>query len=273
MQSAKARHEKPSRFYAILHRCAVLYCMAGIGYYQGECVFLDYLIRIFPGLIKATSTTLMLFGITLVISLPLGWLLSLARVSRNRVARRVVEAYCWVLRGTPLLLQLAFIYFGLPYILVAVKAPVESFFGVLGWVVEFPTSVPRLAAAVVGFGLNYSAYFAEIFRGGIEAVPRGQYEAADVLGMSNRQVMMRIVLPQAFKTVLPSVGNEVITLIKDTALVYTLGIADLLRVAQSAVTRDFRSEPFFGAAIIYLVLTYVLTRLMAYIEKKFDYYH
>lgn len=215
---------------------------------------MSYLIHLFPSLLNATGTTLALFAVTLLFSLPLGWLLSLIRVSKWKIPKKIAEGYCWVLRGTPLVLQLAFVvYFLLPLIFPGVR-------------------ISRFIAACIAFILNYSAYFAEIFRGGIIAVPKGQHEAAAVLGLSQTHIMLRIVLPQAFKTVIPSLGNEVITLVKDTSLVYSIGLAELSRVASQAVSRDFRFEPFLGAAIIYLVLTFVLTKAISLLEKKMNYY-
>ena len=212
-----------------------------------------YLLDLFPGMLKSCGTTLSLFVWTLCLSLPLGGALSLLRVSRNKVVEKISWAYCWFFRGTPLVLQLAFVYFGLP------------------WLFPFLAG-KRYVLALIAFVLNYSAYFAEIFRGGIGSVGKGQFEAADVLGFSRAQTTIRIVFPQAFKTVLPSLGNEAISLVKDTALVYSIGIAELSRFASQAAARDFRMEPFIGAAIIYLLMTFVISQLVGWIEGKFNYY-
>jgi len=214
---------------------------------------MDYLLKLLPAMLKGTGMTLLIFAITLVLSLPLGLLVSLLRVSRNRVVAKIIEIYCWIMRGTPLLLQLMFVYYGLP-------------------VISPSLTMPAFPCAIIAFVLNYTAYFVEIFRGGIESIERGQLEAADVLGLTRYQTMRRIVLPQAFKRVLPSLGNEVITLVKDTALVYTISIHELLRVTQIAATRDFRSEAFIVAGLIYLLLTFVCTRLQKRVEDKFAYY-
>ncbi len=216
---------------------------------------MEYLGEIIPVLLKATLKTIGYFGITLVLSLPIGWLLSLVRVSKkHRIAAKIVEIYTWVFRGTPLLLQLIFFYYALPF------APL-------------PISLSREAAACIAFVINYAAYFVEIFRGGIESIGPGQYEAADVLGMNRLQTMMRIILPQAVKRVMPSIGNEVITLVKDTSLLYVLGIAELLRTTQQIITRDFSMLPLIPAAVIYLLMSWVCTRLQAKLEKRFAYYH
>ncbi|MGI6192459.1 MAG: amino acid ABC transporter permease [Christensenellales bacterium] len=214
---------------------------------------MDYLLKLLPAMLKGTGMTLAIFAITLILSLPLGLLVSLLRVSRNRVVAKIVEIYCWIMRGTPLLLQLMFVYYGLP-------------------VISPSLTMPAFPCAIIAFTLNYTAYFVEIFRGGIQSIEHGQLEAADVLGMSRYQTMRRIVLPQAIKRVLPSLGNEVITLVKDTALVYTISIHELLRVTQIAATRDFRSEAFIVAGVIYLLLTFVCTRLQRRVEDKFAYY-
>ena len=213
----------------------------------------DYIIKILPAMLEGTLLSLKIFAVTLVFSLILGWFVSLLRVSRNRVVSKIVEIYCWFFRGTPLMLQLIFVYYGLPYVSKS-----------LVW--------EPFTCAVVAFILNYVAYFAEIFRGGIESIDAGQLEAADVLGLTRRQTMRRIIMPQAVKRVLPSIGNEVITLIKDTALVYVIGMHELMRVAQIAVTRDFRIDVFIPAALIYLLLTYVCTKLQKAVENKFAYY-
>ena len=220
---------------------------------QESLPMFEYILKILPSMLEGTLLSLKIFAVTLVFSLILGWLVSLLRVSRCKVVSKIVEVYCWFFRGTPLMLQLIFVYYGLPYVSRS-----------LVW--------DPFTCAVVAFVLNYVAYFAEIFRGGIESIDAGQIEAADVLGMTRQQIMRRIIMPQAIKRVLPSVGNAVITLIKDTALVYVIGMHELMRVAQIAVTRDFRIDAFIPAAVIYLVLTYVCTALQKRVEKKFAYY-
>ncbi len=194
--------------------------------------------------------TLKLFVITLVLSIPLGLALALMRISRFKALSSLVGGYIWLMRGTPLMLQLLFIYFALPFVpVVGVRLP------------DFP-------AAVVAFALNYAAYFAEIFRAGIQSVDRGQYEGAKVLGMSYGQTMRRIVLPQMWSRILPPVSNETITLVKDTSLIYVLALNDLLRVARGVVQRDFTFTPFIVAACFYLVMTLVLTWIFQYLENR-----
>jgi polar amino acid transport system permease protein len=194
--------------------------------------------------------TLKLFVITLVLSIPLGLALALMRISRFQALSSLVGGYIWLMRGTPLMLQLLFVYYALPFVPgVGIRLP------------DFP-------AAVVAFALNYAAYFAEIFRAGIQSVDRGQYEGAKVLGMSYAQTMRRIVLPQMWARILPPVSNETITLVKDTSLIYVLALNDLLRVARGVVQRDFTFTPFIVAGVFYLAMTLVLTWVFQYLEKR-----
>ncbi|MBP2642737.1 MAG: artQ [Firmicutes bacterium] len=215
---------------------------------------MDYILSILPPLLEGTVVTLQMFFLTIILSLPLGLLLALARISRFKALSCAVGVYIWLFRGTPLMLQLLFIYFGLPFI---------PYIGV---------RLPDFSAALVAFVLNYGAYFAEIFRAGIQSIDRGQYEGAKVLGMSYRQTMQRIVLPQVIKRVLPPVSNETITLVKDTSLIYVLAMNDLLRTTRAIVQRDFDTTPFIVAAVFYLVLTLVLTYMFQKLEQKYAVY-
>ncbi len=157
-----------------------------------------------------------------------------------------------IVRGTPLILQLIFVYFAPYYI--------------------FKVSYDRFTAAIIAMSINYAAYFAEIYRGGIESIPRGQYEAGKVLGFTKMQTFFRIVLPQVVKRILPATGNEVITLVKDTALAQTIGVAELFRAAQNAASREFSTMPIFIAGVFYFVMNCVVSEVFARIEKKLDYY-
>lgn len=215
---------------------------------------MQYILNIIGPMVDGTLVTLEMFFITIVISLPLGLLLSLARISNYRMLSCSVGVYIWLFRGTPLMLQLLFIYFGLPFI---------PYIGVK--LADFP-------AAVVAFVLNYAAYFAEIFRAGIQSIERGQYEGAKALGMTYTQTMRRIVLPQVIKRVLPPVSNETITLVKDTSLIYVLAMNDLLRTARTIVQRDFNTTPFIVAAVFYLVMTLVLTWGFQRLERRYAVY-
>lgn len=212
---------------------------------------MDYIISIIPQMLIGTMDTLRLFFITIVLSIPLGILLAFGRVSSFRGLRKAIAAYVYVLRGTPLMLQLLFVYFGLPFLpVIGVRLD------------DFP-------AAILAFVLNYGAYFCEIFRAGIQAIPRGQYEAAKTLGMNYVQTMRRIILPQVSKIILPPISNETITLVKDTSLIYVLAMNDLLRTTRNLVQRDFNIMPFVVAAVFYLIMTLVLTYGFNKMEKHF----
>lgn len=215
---------------------------------------LDYLISILEPLSKGSLTTLKLFFITLVLAVPFGLVLALLRVSVYRTIGILVEGYIWLMRGTPLMLQMLFIYFGLPYV------PVVGI------------TLDPFTSAIAAFALNYAAYFAEIFRAGIQSIDRGQYEASKVLGLSYWQTMRRIILPQVIKRILPPLGNETITLVKDTSLIYAIAMSELMRAAQTIVKRDFTALPFVVAAIFYLAMTLVLTLGFKHLEKKYAVY-
>ena len=211
---------------------------------------MDYILSILGPLAEGSLVTLQLFLITLLLAVPLGLGLALVRISRFRVASQAVNGYIWLMRGTPLMLQMLFIYYALPFVpVVGIRLP------------DFP-------AAIVAFALNYAAYFAEIFRAGIQSIDRGQYEGAKVLGFSYGQTMRRIVLPQVVKRILPPMSNETITLVKDTSLIYVLALNDLLRAARGIVQRDFTITPFIVAAAFYLLMTLVLTWFFQRLEKR-----
>lgn len=201
-------------------------------------------------MLEGAEITLEIFSVTLLLSLPLGLLVALCRISKLDPLRHLMEFYIWIMRGTPLMLQLLFVYFALPMIGIR---------------------LPDIAAALLAFTLNYAAYFAEIFRAGIQSIGRGQYEAAKSLGMTYTQTMRRIIVPQMIRHVLPPVSNETINLVKDTSLIYILAMNDLLRVARTIVQREFDMTPFFVAAVFYLAMTFVLTwgfkKLEAYYGK------
>ena len=213
---------------------------------------MDYVLRILPNMFAGLGVSAQIFLITIVLSLPIGILLALVRISKVAVFRKLAEIYIYVMRGTPLMLQIMFIYYGLPLMLNV-------------QISDFP-------AAILAFVANYAAYFAEIFRGGIQSIPKGQYEGAKVLGFTYRQTMWHIVLPQVVKRVIPPLGNETITLLKDTSLVYILAMNDLMRVTRAFVQRDFDTMPFLVAAVFYLVCTAILTKILAYVEKRYAVY-
>ena len=195
-----------------------------------------------------------IFILTLAGSLPLGMIVALLRKSRFPVVRLLTRAYISVIRGTPLMLQLLVWYFG-PYYLFGLS--------IRGW---------RFPALIIGFVLNYAAYFAEIYRGGIESIPVGQYEACEVLGYSKSQTFMRIILPQVIKRIMPSVTNEVITLVKDTSLAFTLAYQEVFSLAKQISASQTSFTPFVIAGVFYFLANYVVAFVMERIEKALDYY-
>lgn len=202
---------------------------------------------------EGVKILLELFFVTTIFSIPLGIAVAFVRLSNNKIASSVSSFYIWIMRGSPLLLQMMFFYYVLPII-----SPKLVF--------------DQLTVAFIAFVINYAAYYAEIFRGGLLSIDKGQFEAAKVLGFDKATMYRRIILPQLTKRVLPPVSNELITLVKDTSLVYILGLNDLLRVATAASNREASLMPFAYAAVIYLVMTAILTKLMAILEKIYSYY-
>lgn len=199
--------------------------------------------------------TLMLFAVTLLFSLPLGLLVSFGRMAKNVVIRTIFKAYISIMRGTPLMLQLMVIYFGPYYIFGITNSP--------SW---------KNSAVAIGFVLNYAAYFAEIYRGGIESMPKGQYEAAQILGYSKAQTFMRIILPQVIKIILPSITNETITLVKDTSLAFTIGIMEMFTISKALAASQTTMLPYVFAGIFYYVFNLIVATVMEYIEKRLSYY-
>ncbi len=212
---------------------------------------MTYIYRILPAIASGMFATIEIFIVTLCLSIPLGLVVALGRLSTVKIINRVIQFYILIMRGTPLLLQLVFVFFGLPYV------------GI---------TLDRKTAALLALTLNYAAYFAEIFRGGIDSIDQGQYEAAMVLGFSKYRTIQRIILPQVFKVVLPSVGNEVITLVKDTSLVYVVGLGELLRAGKIAANRDASLLPLVAVGMVYLILISILTEVFKGLERKYSYY-
>lgn len=199
--------------------------------------------------------SIQIFFVTLVFSLPLGLLISFGRMSKNPVIRTVVKFYISVMRGTPLMLQLMVVYFG-PYYLLGIKV----------------SNSYRLWAAFIGFVINYAAYFAEIYRSGIQSMPVGQYEASRLLGYSRAQTFVRIILPQVVKRILPSVTNEVITLVKDTSLAFTISVLEMFAVAKALASSSASLVPFVAAGLFYYLFNFSVAWGMEYAEQKLDYY-
>lgn len=205
-----------------------------------------------PVLLEGTVVSLKVFFLTLLFSLPLGLPIAAARMSKNVFLQWPAKIFILIVRGTPLILQLIFVYFA-PFYL-------------------FGFSYDRFTAAIVAMSLNYAAYFAEIYRGGISSIFQGQYEACKVLGFTKSQTFFKIILPQVIKRILPATGNEVITLVKDTALVQVIGVAELFRAAQNAASREFSTMPIFIAGVFYFVMNWIVSEVFIFSEKKLDYY-
>ena len=202
-------------------------------------------------------TTLAIFGLTLLFSIPLGLLIAVLKMSKWRVVRYPVSFYISVMRGTPLLLQIVAIYFGSYYL--------SEYAGV-----DF--SFDRFPAVIVAFSINYAAYFAEIFRGGIQSISKGQYEAAYMLGMTRTQTFFRIILPQVVKRVVPASANEVITLVKDTSLAQVIAVTELFALAKKQQAAYASIYPLFVAGVFYYVANLLLSVFFAYVERKLNYY-
>ncbi|MDR3242957.1 MAG: amino acid ABC transporter permease [Clostridiales Family XIII bacterium] len=216
--------------------------------------YFEYIFKVEEFVLQGVGVTLQIYWVTLFFAIPLGLFCALGKLGRFRSVRLLLGVYTWIFRGTPLLLQLFFVYYGLP--------------AVTGKLVSFQP----LVACHVTFVVNYAAYFTEIFRAGIQSVDRGQYEAANALGMTRWKSMRWVILPQAARTILPPTGNEAINLIKDTALCSVIAVGEILRNAVVSVSRDMNVTAYVIAALIYLAFTFVIIQLFRFIEKKLSYY-
>ena len=206
-------------------------------------------------LVGGMGASLLIFVLTLLFSMPLGLLVAFGRMSKFKPLQAIVKVFIAILRGTPLMLQLLVVFFG-PYY-------------VFGW--TLPRSY-RFIAVIVGFAINYAAYFAEIYRSGIESIPKGQYEAASVLGYNKSQTFFKIIFPQMVKRVLPPVTNEVITLVKDTSLAFVLTYEEMFTVAKQIAAAQTTIMPLFVAGVFYFIFNGVVAFAMECIEKKMSYY-
>ena len=212
-------------------------------------------------LLEGFLVTLGIFAFTLVFSIPLGLLVAKGRMAKNIIVSSIFRFYISILRGTPLMLQLLLVYFG-PFYLFQIKTG-DIHLGTFDY---------RFIATIIGFSLNYAAYFAEIFRGGIQSMSKGQYEAAQVLGFSKLQTYFRIILPQVIKTVLPSVSNEVITLVKDTSLAQVLSVSEMFTEAKTLASANVSVIPYIAAGVFYYIMNGVIEMIMTRIEKSMSYY-
>mgnify|MGYP000100992310 CR=1 FL=1 len=212
---------------------------------------MSYVLEVLPALLNGAVVTLQVFFIVIVLSIPLGIVLAFLMQIKFKPLNWLLTLYVWIMRGTPLLLQLIFVYYVLPSV---------------GIVFD------RLPAAILAFTLNYAAYFAEIYRSGIESMPVGQYEAAEILGYSKSQTFLHIILPQVIKRILPSVTNEVITLVKDTSLAFVIAVSEMFTIAKALASSQTSMVPYVAAGIFYYVFNYVVAWVMELFEKKLNYY-
>lgn len=225
-------------------------------------------------LLEGFVNTLKIFGMTLLVALPLGLVLSFGSMSRFAPIRFVVKIFVWIIRGTPLMLQLFVIYY-VPGLVGIWAQTAQIDIPVINLVVEWLstwTIMDRLVAAFIAFIINYSCYFSEIYRGGIESIPRGQYEAGQVLGMTKSQIFFKVVLLQVVKRIVPPMSNEIITLVKDTALVNTISVYEIIWNAQRFTKTDGLLWPLFYTGVFYLAFNGLLTLLFGYLEKKMNYF-
>ena len=213
---------------------------------------IESIMTLVKNMIPSSVVTLEIFFLTIIFSSILGMFVAFGRMSKYAIIRVPVQAFLLVMRGTPLILQLMFFYFAPYYI--------------------FKATLPRFWAAILAFTLNYSAYIAEIYRSGIESIPVGQYEAATVLGFGKTETFFKIILPQVVKRIIPPFGNELMTLVKDTALAQVIGVAEIFKLAGATMSSQFSTVPLIVAGVFYLVMNTVVERFCFYLEKKLDYY-
>lgn len=220
---------------------------------KGLEINMELLLSVTQQLLKGFGSSLYIFGITLACALPLGLLIMFGSICKFKPVRWIFRAFVWIIRGTPLMLQLIIVFYG-PGLL---------------WGV---TAFDRMTAVLVAFVINYSAYFSEVYRGGIESIPKGQYEAGQVLGMTRSQIFFKIVLLQVIKRIIAPMSNEIITLVKDTSLARIIAVSEIIMVAQSYISVDGLLWPLFYSGAFYLIFCGILTILFHYIERKLDYF-
>ena len=200
------------------------------------------------------GTSIQIFAVTLIFSLPLGLFVALGRMSKNKLLQAVIKVYISIMRGTPLMLQLLAVTYG-PY-----------------YLFELPVSRNKLIPVVIAFAINYAAYFAEIYRGGIESMPVGQYEAAEVLGYTKVQTFIHVILPQVFKRIMPSITNEVVTLVKDTSMAFTVSYQEMFTIGKQIANSETSFVPFLVAGVFYFVFNAIVDFVMGRVEKRMSYY-
>ena len=230
-------------------------------------MFMNVTASLFEGFL----VTLKIFALTLLFALPLGLVISFGSMSKFKPLKWVVKVFVWIIRGTPLMLQLIIIYYG-PGLAGAWAQGLGSSNAIILWLASWSV-FDRFVAVMIAFTINYACYFSEIFRGGIEGIPKGQYEAGYVLGMTKTQIFFKVVLMQVVKRIIPPMSNEIITLVKDTSLARVIAVYELLWSAQVYIKRGGLIWPLFYTGVFYLLFSGILTLLFGFIEKKLDYYH
>lgn len=210
-------------------------------------------IEVTKSLLEGLGVTAKLFFLTLVFALPLGLIVSFGSMSKIKIIKHITKAFVWVIRGTPLMLQLIVVYYG-PGLIFKMDL------------------MERFDAVLIAFVINYSCYFSEIYRGGIDSIPKGQYEAGQVLGMTKSQIFFKVVLFQVIKRIVPPMSNEIITLVKDTSLARIIAVYEIIWMAQTYIKMEGLIWPLFYTGAFYLIFCGILTLLFGYIEKKMDYY-
>lgn len=223
--------------------------------------------KVFNLLSGGIGTSLKIFGLTLLFSIPLGMLVALGRMSKFKPLSWILNIYILIMRGTPLMLQIIVVFFAIPLLQQDPPGFLKEFFE--NYQIE---NMDRFTAIIVAFSINYAAYFAEIFRGGILSIPKGQYEAGACLGFTKIQTFFKIVLPQVVKRVLPATSNEVITLVKDTSLAYVLGVSELFLIAKQQTNFYSSMAPLFLAGLFYLIMCLFITLIFWFAEKRLNYY-
>lgn len=219
-------------------------------------------VKMILAMLRGTVTSLEVFFLTLLFAVPLALPVAMGRMSRHKGLSGITNVFLLIIRGTPLMLQLLVVYFG-PGLLI-------RWLNDIGFDITFRWN--RFAAAIIALSINYAAYFAEIYRGGIESIPKGQYEACKVLGYTKAQTFFTVILPQVIKRIVPAMGNEVITLVKDTALVSVIGVSELLMVAKERQGAMFSFWPLFIAGAFYFIMNWVVSVVFRSLEKKLSYY-
>ncbi len=231
----------------------------------------DMFLNVFSSLCDGFVVTIELFLLTLLFSLPLGLIICFGSMSKIKPLKAIVKIFVWVIRGTPLMLQIIIFFYG-PGLLANAAAKSASDFFLVEWVSTW-TVMDRFVSVVIMFSINYACYFSEIYRGGIESIPKGQYEAGQVLGLTKTQVFFKIILMQLIKRIVPPVSNEIITLVKDTSLARVISVYEIIWAGQAFIKSEGIIWPLLATGVFYLAFNGILTLLFGKIEKKLSYYN